>query len=233
MHPVTRDFLRDRRMALWGAFTLTTPAGVVHHVGDTGYGEALNVMHMVRCFEDGDITHVEGKIDPIADIETIETELMLADLESLEKRVPNLEKRAKGGDKDSANTLRLALSGQLGPDALASTAVRDAFDAGATVPRRHAHALSGQDSLLLMPAWDQHLVITKLVTVMPGAAALGAVAATGADAADTTVALAGVILGKPADRDELLTEGTIRIVCVDAGTFRPRRIPKAVLQSLA
>ena len=55
----------------------------------------------MRCFEDGDITHVEGKIDPIADIETIETELMLADLDSLEKRIVNLEKKAKQGDKDA------------------------------------------------------------------------------------------------------------------------------------
>ncbi len=58
------------------------------------------IAHVVRCFEDGDITHVEGKVDPIADIETIETELMLADLESLEKRVVSLEKKAKGGDKE-------------------------------------------------------------------------------------------------------------------------------------
>ena len=57
--------------------------------------------HVVRCFEDSDITHVEGKIDPISDIETIETELMLADLESLEKRIVPLEKKAKGGDKDA------------------------------------------------------------------------------------------------------------------------------------
>jgi len=64
------------------------------------------IAHVVRCFEDGDITHVEGRIDPIADLEIIETELMLADLESLEKRVPNLEKRARQ-DKDAANTLRL------------------------------------------------------------------------------------------------------------------------------
>ena len=65
---------------------------------------------MVRCFEDTDITHVEGKIDPIADIEIIETELMLADLDSLEKRVDNLEKKAKGvGEdaKDAKETLDL------------------------------------------------------------------------------------------------------------------------------
>lgn len=59
------------------------------------------IAHVVRCFEDGDITHVEGKIDPVADIETIETELMLADLDSLEKRIVNLEKRAKTGDKEA------------------------------------------------------------------------------------------------------------------------------------
>src|SRR5207247_3898452 len=58
------------------------------------------IAHVVRCFEDPDVTHVEGKIDPIADIETIETELMLADLESLEKRAVNLEKRLRGGDKE-------------------------------------------------------------------------------------------------------------------------------------
>jgi GTP-binding protein YchF len=59
------------------------------------------VVHVVRCFEDGDITHVEGKIDPIADIEIIETELMLADLDSLEKRVDALEKKAKGTGEDA------------------------------------------------------------------------------------------------------------------------------------
>jgi ribosome-binding ATPase len=65
------------------------------------------IAHVVRCFEDGDITHVEGKIAPLADIETIETELMLADLDSLEKRIVNLEKKAKGGDKESKETLDL------------------------------------------------------------------------------------------------------------------------------
>jgi len=65
------------------------------------------VAHVVRCFEDTDITHVEGKIDPLADIEIIETELMLADLESLEKRVTNTEKKAKGGDKEAKELLDL------------------------------------------------------------------------------------------------------------------------------
>ena len=59
------------------------------------------IVHVVRCFEDSDVTHVEGKIDPVADIETIETELMLADLESLEKRVDALEKKAKGSGEEA------------------------------------------------------------------------------------------------------------------------------------
>jgi len=59
------------------------------------------IAHVVRCFEDPDVTHVENRIDPLADIDTVETELMLADLESLEKRVDNLERKAKGNDKES------------------------------------------------------------------------------------------------------------------------------------
>ena len=59
------------------------------------------IIHVVRCFENGDITHVEGSVDPIRDAEIIETELMLADLESLTKQVDNLAKKAKGNDKDA------------------------------------------------------------------------------------------------------------------------------------
>ena len=65
------------------------------------------IAHVVRCFEDGDITHVEGKVSPIDDIETIETELMLADLDSLEKRVLPLEKKAKAGDKEAKEAVEL------------------------------------------------------------------------------------------------------------------------------
>ncbi len=59
------------------------------------------IAYVLRCFEDGDVTHVEGRIDPLADAEVVETELMLADLESLEKRRANIEKKAKSGDKES------------------------------------------------------------------------------------------------------------------------------------
>ncbi|MFZ0372421.1 MAG: redox-regulated ATPase YchF [Xanthobacteraceae bacterium] len=65
------------------------------------------IAHVVRCFEDTDVTHVEGRIDPIADIETVETELMLADLDSLERRVDALSKKAKGGDKEAKESLGL------------------------------------------------------------------------------------------------------------------------------
>ena len=65
------------------------------------------IAHVVRCFGDGDVTHVEGRIDPVADIETVETELMLADLESLERRVDGLSKKAKGGDKEAKEALDL------------------------------------------------------------------------------------------------------------------------------
>ena len=65
------------------------------------------IAHVVRCFEDSEVTHVEGRIDPLADIETVETELMLADLESLERRIDGLNKKAKGGDKEAKETLDL------------------------------------------------------------------------------------------------------------------------------
>jgi hypothetical protein len=67
------------------------------------------VAHVLRCFEDDDITHVEGKIDPISDAETVETELMLADLDSLEKRLPALEKKAKGGEKEAKEVVALVM----------------------------------------------------------------------------------------------------------------------------
>jgi ribosome-binding ATPase len=59
------------------------------------------IVHVLRCFEDENVTHVEGGVDPVRDAETVETELMLADMESLEKRVTPLEKRIRGGDKDA------------------------------------------------------------------------------------------------------------------------------------
>ncbi len=65
------------------------------------------IVHVLRCFVDDDVTHVEGSIDPIRDAETVETELMLADLDSLEKRIVPLQKKARGGDRDSAATVAI------------------------------------------------------------------------------------------------------------------------------
>lgn len=65
------------------------------------------IAHVLRCFEDGDVTHVEGRVDPVADAETIETELMLADLESIEKRMQNLVRKIRGGDKEAIEQERL------------------------------------------------------------------------------------------------------------------------------
>ncbi len=65
------------------------------------------IVYVLRCFEDDDITHVAGRIDPIADLATVETELMLADLESLEKRKANLVKKANSGDKDAKAQIAL------------------------------------------------------------------------------------------------------------------------------
>ena len=65
------------------------------------------IAHVLRCFEDGDITHVEGRVDPLADADVIETELMIADMESIERRLANLSRKMKGGDKDSLDHDRL------------------------------------------------------------------------------------------------------------------------------
>jgi len=65
------------------------------------------IAHVLRCFEDDDITHVEGRIDPIADAETIETELMLADLDSIERRLANLSRKLRGGEAEAVAQDRL------------------------------------------------------------------------------------------------------------------------------
>ncbi|TVQ55797.1 MAG: redox-regulated ATPase YchF [Rhodobacteraceae bacterium] len=65
------------------------------------------VAHVLRCFENDDVTHVEGRVDPLADADTIETELMLADLDSVEKRLANLSRKLRGGDKEAAQQDRL------------------------------------------------------------------------------------------------------------------------------
>ncbi|PZX18266.1 hypothetical protein LX81_00895 [Palleronia aestuarii] len=70
------------------------------------------VAHVLRCFEDDDVTHVEGRVDPVADAATIETELMLADLESVEKRLQGLVRKVRGGDKEAVQQERLLKDAQ-------------------------------------------------------------------------------------------------------------------------
>ncbi len=65
------------------------------------------IAHVLRCFEDGDVVHVDGRVDPVADAETIETELMLADIESIEKRLQNITRKVRGGDKEAVLQERL------------------------------------------------------------------------------------------------------------------------------
>jgi GTP-binding protein YchF len=99
------------------------------------------VAHVVRCFE-GEVTHVEGTVDPLRDIETIETELMLADLDSLERRLPPLQKRAKGGDREAAQ--------QIAAIEPALAALREGRPArGVAVPAE------------LGPAWKQLQLLTQ------------------------------------------------------------------------
>ena len=99
------------------------------------------IVHVLRCFEEGDVTHVEGRVDPVADAETVETELMLADLESLEKRVPNLVKKAQQGDKEAKIQAR-----GLGQ---ALELLRDSKPARLTEPKDHEEKLALERAQLL------------------------------------------------------------------------------------
>ena len=90
------------------------------------------IVHVLRCFVDDDVTHVEGKIDPVSDAETVETELMLSDLESLEKRVPAFAKKATQGDKEAKVAARV-----LGE---ALDLLRDGKPARLTVPKDEEEA---------------------------------------------------------------------------------------------
>ena len=135
------------QLALWFESKKTVPAGVefvdiAGLVKGASQGEGLGnkflshiretqaIIHVVRCFEDKDVTHVSGKVDPKSDIEIIETELILADLESVEKQFEKLAKKARGGDKEAAGQQELAhkLKDHLGKGLPARTAGLSADD---------------------------------------------------------------------------------------------------------
>ena len=99
------------------------------------------IVHVLRCFEGGDVTHVENRVDPIGDAEIVETELMLADLESLEKRVPNLAQKAAQGDKEAK--VQASVLGQ------ALELLRDSKPARLTEPRDAEEKLALERAQLL------------------------------------------------------------------------------------
>jgi GTP-binding protein YchF len=99
------------------------------------------IVHVLRCFEGGDVTHVEDRIDPIGDAEIVETELMLADLESLEKRVPALVKKAQQGDKEAK--VQASVLGQ------ALDLLRDSKPARQALPRDEEEKLALERAQLL------------------------------------------------------------------------------------
>jgi ribosome-binding ATPase len=138
---------RLEQLAKWYESKKTVPAGVefvdiAGLVKGASQGEGLGnkflahiretqaIVHVVRCFEDKDVTHVSGAVDPKSDIEIIETELILADLESVEKQFEKLAKKARGGDKDAAKQQELAhtLKEHLGKGLPARTAGLSADD---------------------------------------------------------------------------------------------------------
>jgi len=161
------------------------------------------IVHVLRCFEDGDITHVEGRIDPIADAETVETELMLADLESLEKRVPNYVKKGQQGDKEAK--IAASVLGQ------ALDLLRDGKPARLTQPKdeEEARLLSQAQLLTSKP-------VLYVCNVEEGSAAEGnahsarvfeKAKAEGASAVVISAAIeAEIVQMAPEDRPEFLAE---------------------------
>ena len=141
--------------------------------------ETEAIAHVVRCFE-GEVTHVAGNVDPLRDIEVIETELMLADLASVEKRIPNVEKKAKGGDKQAVEELEVLRAVNA---VLAAGKPARAVD----IPKEHQATLKG---LMLLTAKP----VLYVANVGEGDAATGnALSAKVADYAAKTGANAVVI----------------------------------------
>src|SRR3954470_18353740 len=161
------------------------------------------IVHVLRCFEDGDVTHVEGRIDPVADAETVETELMLADLESLEKRVPNLVKKAQQGDKEAK--LQASILGQ------ALALLRDSKPARLAEPKDHEEKLALERAQLLTAKPVLYVCNVDERDAAAGNALSARVfekaAAEGAEAVVISAAIEAEIATLPAEeRDAFLTD---------------------------
>src|SRR5687767_8638600 len=161
------------------------------------------IVHVLRCFEGGDVTHIEGRVDPVADADTVETELMLADLESLEKRVPALAKKAQQGDKEAK--VQASVLGQ------ALDLLRDSKPARLTQPRDAEEKLALDRAQLLTAK-----PVLYVCNVDEGDAAAGnahsarvfeKAAAEGAGAVIVSAAIeAEIATMDPADRGEFLKD---------------------------
>ncbi|QPC99950.1 redox-regulated ATPase YchF [Qipengyuania soli] len=161
------------------------------------------IVHVLRCFEDDDIQHVANKVDPIADAEVVETELMLADLESLEKRVPAAAKRATGGGKEAK--LMASVLGQ------ALDLLREGKPARLTEPKddeearifRQAQLLTAKPVLYVCNVAEEDASTGNALSELVFAKA----AAEGAEAVVVSAAIESELVAMPAeDRAEYLTE---------------------------
>jgi len=161
------------------------------------------IVHVLRCFENDDIQHVDNKVDPIADAETVETELMLADLESLEKRVPAAQKKAAQGDKESK--IAAAVLGQ------ALDLLRAGKPARLTVPRDEEEARVLKQAQLLTGKPVLYVCNVEEDSAAEGnefsARVFAKAAAEGAQAVVVSAAIESeIVTMDPADRVEFLTE---------------------------
>ena len=161
------------------------------------------IVHVLRCFEDDDITHVEGRIDPVADAETVETELMLSDLESLEKRVPALAKKATQGDKEAK-----AAASVLGQ---ALDLLREGKPARLVVPKDEDEARHFAQAQLLTSKPVLYVCNVEEASAATGNSQSARVAAMAASIGAATVTISAAIEAEiavmdPADRGEFLSE---------------------------
>jgi len=161
------------------------------------------IVHVLRCFEDDDIQHVANKVDPLADAEVVETELLLADLESLEKRVPAAAKRATGGDKEAK--LMASVLGQ------ALDLLKDSKPARLTEPKdeeearvfRQAQLLTAKPVLYVCNVAEEDAATGNALSEQVFAKA----AAEGAEAVVVSAAIEAELVAMPAeDRGEFLAE---------------------------
>ena len=161
------------------------------------------IVHVLRCFEDGDVTHVEDKVDPVADAETVETELMLADLDSLEKRVPNLIKKGQQGDKEAK--VAASVLGQ------ALTLLREGKPARLTEPKDDEEAKAFATAQLLTAKPVLYVCNVEEANAAAGndhsARVFAKAKAEGAEAVVVSAAIEAEIATMPAeDRGEFLAE---------------------------